>query len=252
MKRTLFLTSIGIMLLTIHGIPAGTSTTAAVDYNPARWSPLAPYIMQDGLQGPASIEARNEKGELTERALLSYDDRGRLVEETFLDRTGNVRGKNIYEYEAGMPVIQKLQDANGKLLSSEIRTYQKEKLQSIEYKDADGKRILLHSFSYNPGQIKGIEITEDTKDSITVDLKGPRVEKIQFRSSTGEDLATIRFEYNESGQIQARTRTSPAGVERCKHVYDSTGKLTEYVYETKSGEKWILSRKLLLKYSNPA
>ncbi|MBI41820.1 MAG: hypothetical protein CMF59_19665 [Leptospiraceae bacterium] len=248
MKRTLFAISIGTILLTLHGIPAGANTEASAAYNPARWSPLAPFIMQDGLTGPQSITAIDDKGNITERAEMEYDQRGRLVQETFYSADGTSRGKTVYQYEAGRPVAQKLMDARGKIISSEIREYRKDNLSSITYLNGQGETILLHSFSYSPGQISAVEKAEDNKDSISIELNGRNITRVEFRSSTGENLGNIDFKYNKDGKLVERLRTSPAGAERCRHIYDNQGRLKEYVYEIKSGDRWLLSRKLQLSY----
>ena len=248
MKRIPFAISIGIISLTLHGIPAGANTEASVAYNPARWSPLAPYIMQDGLKGPQSIVALDENSKVTEKAELKYDGRGRLVQETFYSASGEQKGKTIYQYEAGRPVAQKLFNARDKLISSEIRDYQKDNLKSITYLDGQGNSVLLHSFSYSPGQISAVEVAEDNKDSISIELNGRNITRVEFRSTTGENLGTIDFKYNKEGRLVERLRSAPAGQERCRHIYDAQGRLKEYIYEIKSGSNWILSRKLQLNY----
>lgn len=241
-----------IALLTLHGLPAGASTEASLQYNPARWSPLAPYIMQDGLQGPDSISAYDDKGNLVEKARLEYDPRGRLLKEIFYDSDGKRQGFNAYEYEAGNPVAQKLYNNKEELISSEIRSYAKGNLQSIVYQDGKGQRILTHSFKYSPGKVQGAEISADTQDAFVLQVKDGQIQRIQFTSSTGEDLGYIEFKYDEQGRLIERHRKSPGAVERCRHSYDSSGRLTSYIYEVQSGKKWIQTRKITLEYGSAA
>ena len=241
-----------IALITIHGLPAGASTEASLQYNPARWSPLAPYIMQDGLQGPDSISAYDDKGNLVEKARLEYDTRGRLVKEIFFDAEGKRQGFNAYEYEAGNPVAQKLYNNKEELISSEIRVYAAGNLQSIVYQDGKGQRILTHSFKYSPGKVHGAEISADTQDGFVLQVKAGQIQSIQFTSSTGEELAHMEFKYDGQGKLVERIRKSPGAVERCRHIYDSAGRLTSYIYEVQSGKKWVQTRKITLEYGSPA
>lgn len=252
MKRTLFALTIGAMLLTLHGIPAGANTEASASYNPARWSPLAPYIMQDGLTGPSTIIATDDKGAETEKAVMKYDQRGRLVEEVFYDASGSNKGKSVYEYEAGRPITQKLYNNKGELISSEVREYYQDRLKSIAYMDEKGERALLHSFKYSPGQITGVEVSSDTRDAIAIELNGRNITQVMFTASTGETLANISFKYDKTGKLVERLRSSPSGTERCRHIYNAKGQLSEYIYEIKSGDSWILSRKLKLSYPESA
>lgn len=239
-------------LITLHGIPAGANTEASVKYNPARWSPLAPYIMRDGLTGPDTILAYDGKDNLTEKATLKYDARGRLIEEVFYNAQGDRQGKNVYEYEAGNPVVQKLLGKDDKLLSSEVRSYHKGQLQSISYMDEKGNQVLSHAFRYAPNTIRGVEKSSDTQDAFVLELKDNKIQSIRFTSSTGEALANIEFKYDAQGRLSERLRKSPAAVERCIHKYDAQGRLIQYVYEVQSGTNWVQTRKIELKYQSPA
>ena len=237
--------------MTLHGIPASASTEASIRYNPARWSPLAPYIVEDGHSGPTLIVARNEKDEITEKALLKYDERGRLIEEVYYDANGDKKGRTVFEYEGGLPVSEKLYDKADKLLSSEVRTYRSQKLYSINYLDASGSSTLTHTFSYAPNQIKGTEKAGKDTDSFTIELNQGQIQKVHFGTSQDE-IAKIDFEYNKAGHLILRTRTSAGATERCRHEYDSNGRLKSYTYEIKSGDRWVKSRSLELKYQEAA
>lgn len=230
--------------------PINRDAPDAFAYEPAAATPLGPYLMRDGLKGPVQVLALNAKGETTQTSRLKYDERGRLISESFFDSQNRPAGEIRYTFKDGLPVREDSYDQKGELVSSKIRSYQQGKLAGIVVTEHKVVK-LQRSYSYSRDRISIRESVEKNADQfyILLDEKG-RPTSMELLDQEKKPLQTIEYKYDAQGRLQERLRTMTDAVSRCQYEYDEQGRLSQYVYADKGPSDWKVSRTIRLVYAS--
>lgn len=246
MKETFFRfpPAIGILFL----VPALFVPFTLAAFSPGKWSPLDVYVLQGRPGGPQLIEHK-VRGEVTLRAKLSYDSKGRLIREVYEKPTGVRTGERHYFYRKGRLIRETLSDAQGKNVEIRFFDYDGNGLKSMMIRNEKNQIILSQSLtSQNSRILSGKEVVGKIMDVFRIEYENNRPKLIQVFNDSGRELGRISFGYRKDGNVAHRVREQNSNLSRCVYQYDSRGKLKSYSYFTKNGNKWVHDKTLLLKY----
>ena len=247
------------------------------------------YTFQMGQKLPDSsflyIKKFNQKGNIVEnnspeeKIIFTYNDKGKLAEESFYDSLGkNIRYKDSYQYaDNGMQSLkieygqnrhkifsiassynsqkQEIErivlDSIGKFQSKIKSTYDdKKNILNESELDSSGKSVTKKIYNYNSkSNLIGLTIlkhdTIASKYLHEYDKLGKKTKTVCYNSDGTINYKTIN-NYNAKGMLSDETTYQGAGFSKTTYQYDAKGNITQ---ELKSNEVNSILTKAVYHYN---
>jgi hypothetical protein len=248
------------------------------------------YTFQMGQRRPDSsclyIKKFNPKGILVEnsspaeRIIYTYNDKGKLAEESFYDSSGkNIRYKDHYQYNDNGAQSMKTEygqrqqkifsvastynsqrqeteravlDSSGKLQSKLLFSYDSKKNISNENElDSSGKIISKKNYTYSiKNNLTGLTIfkndTITSKYSYEYNDLGKKIKTLCYNSDGSINYKTVS-NYNAKGMPAEETTYQGMGFSKISYQYDSKGNITQ---ELKTSDRNSILTKVIYNYDS--
>lgn len=224
-------------------------------FTPGKWSHMDKYILGLEKNGPIKEIVRNTEGKVTYTAEYEYDVEGKLVKETYSDKDGKSDGETLFFYEKTKVASEELYNSDKILKEKKKYKYNMAgNLIEIELYSGDGKlQIKSKIHSVNNGLITEAEtIWVDNKETESFAIK--KDDKIQnvYNQEIFNDkkklTAEVKYTYDKNGKLQQRENFQGNQLRLNRLTYNNIGKLENFSFHVKQGDKWNLLKTHYLLY----
>lgn len=224
-------------------------------FTPGKWSHMDRYVLGFEKNGPIKEIVRNTEGKVTYTAEYEYDSEGKLVKEKYSDKDGKSDGETIFIYEKNKVTVEELYNSEKALKERKKYKYNSNgDLNEIELYSGEGKLLVkskIHSLS-NGLVTEAETVWADNKETESFAIK--KDDKVQnvFNQSIFDDkkklTAEVKYTYDKNGKLQQRENFQGNQLRLNKLTYNNIGKLDNFSFHVKQGDKWSLLKTHYLLY----
>ncbi|MCE9500268.1 MAG: hypothetical protein K8R21_07200 [Leptospira sp.] len=232
-------------------------TSQIYSFTPGKWSHMDRYVLGLEKFGPSTEIVKNQEGKITYTAEYEYDSSGKLTKEKYSDKDGKSDGETMFFYENGKVSKEELYSSDKALKESKKYKYGPGgELKEIELYSGDGKAILKCKInSIDNGLVSDAEtiwyVSQETESfSLKKDLKAESVLNQEIYDNKKKLTAEIKYSFDKLGNLQTRENFQGNQLRLNRLNYNVSGKLENFSFHVKQGDKWNLVKTHYLIYRN--
>lgn len=208
------------------------------------------YVTAGSPGGPASMVAKDAKGQTLETVQFTYDGSGKLIRESFVDSKGQPAGKAEYKRNGDQLTEELRFDRTGTLLSRTVFKYKDKDLIAMEVYNSQNALELRRTYTIQGGRITGgDEISDGVTDHFVMKYNDVArlLEALVFVQQDGHPFGHIAYRYDAQKRITERERVQVDKRELCRYEYDGAGRIIRFSYFVMQGD-WRLQKTLTFTY----